>query len=51
MFRLFLEYLYSGMFDTSELSTEQLADMITLADRYEVILVLKFCVQWASLCC
>ena len=42
MFRLFLEYLYSGMFDTSELSTEQLADMITLADRYEVILGFQF---------
>ncbi len=36
MFKLFLQYLYSGQFDTSELSTEQLADMITLADRYEV---------------
>ena len=50
MFRLFLEYLYSGVFDTSELSTEQLADMITLADRYEVILKFQFSVQCVSLC-
>ncbi len=38
MFRVFLHYLYSGQFDSAELSTEQLADMITLADRYEVFL-------------
>ncbi len=36
MFRMFLEYLYNGHLETSEISTEQIADMMTLADRYEV---------------
>ena len=36
LFQLFLEYLYSGQLETSEFSTEQLADMMTLCDRYEV---------------
>ncbi|XP_046382195.1 uncharacterized protein LOC124153093 [Haliotis rufescens] len=36
LFQLFLEYLYSGQLETNELSTEQLADMTTLCDRYEM---------------
>ena len=40
LFRLFLEYVYSGQLDLNEMSTEQLADMITLADRYDVCVFL-----------
>ena len=36
LFRQFLEYLYSGQLDLNEMSTEQLSDMMTLADRYDV---------------
>ncbi|KAK7507206.1 hypothetical protein BaRGS_00001141 [Batillaria attramentaria] len=36
LFRLFLEALYSGQLDTGGLSTEQLVDMMTLCDRYEM---------------
>ena len=36
LFRQFLEYLYCGQLDTSEMTTEQLADLMALADRYEV---------------
>ncbi|XP_005112555.1 uncharacterized protein LOC101850692 [Aplysia californica] len=36
LFRKFLESLYSGCLDTSGLSAEQLADMMTLCDRYEM---------------
>ena len=35
LFRIFLGYLYSGQL-TSELTVEQLADLMTLSDRYEV---------------
>ena len=35
LFRVFLGYLYSGQL-TSELTVEQLADLMTLSDRYEV---------------
>ncbi|XP_041365007.1 uncharacterized protein LOC121380244 [Gigantopelta aegis] len=43
LFQLFLEYLYSGHLETSELSTEQLADMMTLCDRYETDSVKSLC--------
>ena len=33
---MFLEYLYSGQLEMNDLATEQLADMMTLADRYDV---------------
>ena len=33
---MFLEYLYSGQLDMGDLSTEQIADMMAVADRYEV---------------
>lgn len=36
LFRMFLEYLYSGSLEMNEMSTEQIADMMTLADRYDV---------------
>ena len=36
LFRLFLEALYSGQLDTAGLTTEQLVEMVTLCDRYEV---------------
>ena len=35
LFRVFLAYLYSGQLK-SELTVEQLADMMTLSDHYEV---------------
>ena len=38
LFRMFLEYLYGGNIEMNELSTEQIADMMTLADRYDVSL-------------
>ena len=38
LFALFLDYLYSGQLDTADLTTEQLADLMALADRYEVTL-------------
>lgn len=41
LFRLFLEYLYGGNIELNELSTEQIADLITLADRYDVIIPYK----------
>lgn len=43
MFRMFLQYLYSGQLDTSDISTEQLADMLTLADRYEMDSLKSLC--------
>ena len=43
LFKLFLGYLYSGQLDASSLSTEQLADMMAVADRYEVSGVLGGC--------
>ena len=36
LFRQFLEYVYSGVVELNDLSTEQIADMMTLADRYDV---------------
>ncbi|XP_035231149.1 uncharacterized protein LOC118203015, partial [Stegodyphus dumicola] len=36
LFLMFLEYLYGGQVDTGQLSTEQLADLMQLSDRYEV---------------
>ncbi|XP_054724628.1 uncharacterized protein LOC129234620 [Uloborus diversus] len=36
LFRIFLEYLYGSQVDTGQLSTEQLADLMQLSDRYEV---------------
>ncbi|GFO38386.1 kelch repeat and BTB domain-containing protein 4 [Plakobranchus ocellatus] len=36
LFRRFLEALYAGHLDTSDLNDEQLADMMTLCDRYEM---------------
>ncbi|GFW08968.1 BTB domain-containing protein [Trichonephila clavipes] len=36
LFLIFLEYLYGGQVDTGQLSTEQLADLMQLSDRYEV---------------
>ncbi|KAL5019275.1 hypothetical protein ScPMuIL_004997 [Solemya velum] len=45
LFQLFLEYLYSGQIDTNELSTEQLADVMALADRYEMDCVKSLCEQ------
>ncbi|CAL1539140.1 unnamed protein product [Lymnaea stagnalis] len=36
LFTRFLEALYSGHLDTSSLNAEQLADMMTLCDRYEM---------------
>ncbi|XP_014665386.1 PREDICTED: uncharacterized protein LOC106807533 [Priapulus caudatus] len=36
LFRLFLQYLYSGQVQTNDMSTEQLADMMAISDRYEV---------------
>ncbi|XP_064635771.1 uncharacterized protein LOC135492948 isoform X2 [Lineus longissimus] len=36
LFQMFLEYLYSGELETSELATEQLADIMQISDRYEM---------------
>ncbi|GIY25110.1 BTB domain-containing protein [Caerostris darwini] len=36
LFLIFLEYLYGGQVDTGQLTTEQLADLMQLSDRYEV---------------
>ncbi|GFY36985.1 BTB domain-containing protein [Trichonephila inaurata madagascariensis] len=36
LFLIFLKYLYGGQVDTGQLSTEQLADLMQLSDRYEV---------------
>jgi len=43
MFKLFLSYLYSGHVDTAQLNTEQLSDMMALADRYEVCSLASTC--------
>ncbi|XP_013420010.1 uncharacterized protein LOC106180548 [Lingula anatina] len=43
LFRLFLEYLYSGQLETNEMSTEQLADMMAIGDRYEVDSLKSLC--------
>lgn len=36
MFRIFLEYLYSGRLKQTPFSTEQLIELLLLSDRYEV---------------
>jgi hypothetical protein len=36
IFQLFLEYLYSGQLALDTLTLEQIADLLTLSDRYEV---------------
>ena len=41
IFKLFLEFLYGGKLEMSELSTEQLSDLLVLADRYEVCIFSK----------
>lgn len=36
LFRVFLEYLYSGRLRDESLSVEQLVELLLLSDRYEV---------------
>ena len=36
VFMLFLEYVYGGDLDISHSTSEQLTELLTLADRYEV---------------
>ncbi|KAL8579419.1 hypothetical protein ACOMHN_026784 [Nucella lapillus] len=36
LFHLFVDALYSGQLDTGGMSTEQLVDMVTLCDKYEM---------------
>ncbi|KAH3863934.1 hypothetical protein DPMN_026942, partial [Dreissena polymorpha] len=43
LFRMFLEYLYSGSLEMNEMSTEQIADMMTLADRYDTVCLRSKC--------
>lgn len=43
LFRLFLEYLYGGRLDSSGLTTEQLADLMLLSDRYEMDPLKQIC--------
>ncbi|XP_070579796.1 uncharacterized protein [Ptychodera flava] len=43
LFKLFLQFLYSGHLDTSNFSVEQLADMMSLSDRYEVDTLKQLC--------
>ncbi|KAG8181650.1 hypothetical protein JTE90_017008 [Oedothorax gibbosus] len=43
LFLIFLEYLYGGQVDTGQLSTEQLADLMQLSDRYEVDCLKQIC--------
>ncbi|XP_033741353.1 uncharacterized protein LOC117328099 [Pecten maximus] len=43
VFNLFLEYLYSGQVGVHGHTTEQLSDLLTLADRYEVDSLKLFC--------
>ena len=35
---MFLEFLYSGHIQMDSLSTDQLTELLTLADRYEVLI-------------
>ncbi|KAL4239206.1 hypothetical protein ACF0H5_000023 [Mactra antiquata] len=37
LFESFLEYLYCGQLEMSDFTTEQIADMMTLADRYDTV--------------
>ncbi|XP_077980159.1 uncharacterized protein LOC144435438 [Glandiceps talaboti] len=43
LFKLFLQFLYGGHLDTSNLTVEQLADMMSLSDRYEVDTLKQLC--------
>lgn len=43
LFRIFLEYLYSGRLKQQLLSTEQLAEILLLSDRYEVDTLKQAC--------
>ncbi|XP_053386756.1 uncharacterized protein LOC123563300 [Mercenaria mercenaria] len=43
LFSMFLEYLYSGQLEMNDLATEQLADMMTLADRYDTVSLRSRC--------
>ncbi|ESO87118.1 hypothetical protein LOTGIDRAFT_229277 [Lottia gigantea] len=36
LFELFLKYIYTGELDSQDITAEQLADMLTLCDRYEM---------------
>lgn len=36
IFQIFLEYLYSGRIRQNSLTTDQLAELLLLSDRYEV---------------
>lgn len=38
IFSMFLEFLYSGHIQMDSLSTDQLTELLTLADRYEVLI-------------
>lgn len=43
LFQIFLEYLYGGRLDLSTLSTDQLAELLLLSDRYEVDSLKQVC--------
>lgn len=43
LFRLFLEYLYSGRLRQNALNTDQLAELLLLSDRYEVDSLKQVC--------
>ncbi|XP_052763261.1 uncharacterized protein LOC128205559 isoform X2 [Mya arenaria] len=43
LFRVFLEYVYCGQVELNDLSTEQISDMMTLADRYDVVCLRSKC--------
>ncbi|GLV35944.1 uncharacterized protein CBL_09838 [Carabus blaptoides fortunei] len=43
LFRTFLEYLYSGRLRHSSLTTDQLAELLLLSDRYEVDSLKQVC--------
>lgn len=43
LFRIFLEYLYSGRLKQNTLNTDQLAELLLLSDRYEVDSLKQVC--------
>lgn len=43
LFRIFLEYLYSGRLRQNALNTDQLAELLLLSDRYEVDSLKQVC--------
>lgn len=43
LFRVFLEYLYSGRLRQNTLNTDQLAELLLLSDRYEVDSLKQVC--------